>query len=449
MGHFHAMLKIASKIKNADWEVIYGSQPILKKDVEKHNFGFQSLPGIPVVNVNFAHRQASILHFSHYFFNIFNHEKIHLTQKSIKEFEEIICDISPDLVLLDEQSALKSLFYQRIGIPVIVFQTKPDTRQIKTIPPFTSYFLPKFNFFSSYYCDILWKITLIKYHFNKGWSRLLSFGQDNYSILKKVLKEEGINMNKHVDLRRSFCMGIKGVPRLIISPKAFDFPHPEKEGIFRIGPLIDVKREGIITLPRYQIIRTKLEKEKQKPECFVIYCSMGTITSSFKKRVKKFFLKIANVATINPHFIFIISTGNNFDINELLPAPENIYIFNHIPQVDLLHYCDIMITHGGMNSITECVFIGVPMLVYPLSPHWDQPGNSARVVYHKLGLRGKINIDSASEISKKINILKSNYDFYKQKVLAMKANFEKKNLSDEVLKIIEKSISKKQKKQDE
>ncbi len=437
MGHFHATLKIASKIKSAGWEVIYGSLPHLKKDVEKHGYNFHSIPIIPVVNVGFANAGVSVWHVSRFLFGQHEQEKIDLNHKSIKEFRKEISGISPDLVLLDEQSVLKAFFYEQLDIPIIAFQTKPDTRQIKGIPPFTSFYIPKFRCFSTTYSVLLWEITTVKYYMNKARMRLFSFGQDNYSILKKILNEEGINIDNRIELRRSFCIGVKDIPRLIISPKAFDFPHSEKENVYRVGPIIDIKREGKITLPRYQVLRNKLEKEKENPGSFVIYCSLGTITAGFKNKVKKFFLKIALVASLNPDFLFILSTGNDFDINELLPAPKNLFIFNNTPQVDLLYYCHVMITHGGMNSITECVFNEVPLLIYPLSPHWDQPGNSARVVYHNLGLRGKIHKDSARAISKKLNRLKSNYNFYKNNVLTMKEKFEKENSSDGVVSIID------------
>ena len=101
-----------------------------------------------------------------------------------------------------------------------------------------------------------------------------------------------------------------------------------------------------------------------------------------------------------------------------------------------------MITHGGINTITECVFCEVPMLVYPLSLHWDQPGNSARVVYHGLGLRGKIEKDSAKTISQKLNQLKNNYVYYKENVKTMKQKFEEKNSSTQVLNIVQNMVNK-------
>ena len=45
-----------------------------------------------------------------------------------------------------------------------------------------------------------------------------------------------------------------------------------------------------------------------------------------------------------------------------------------------------MINHGGINSVRECIYFGVPQLAFPL--FFDQFGAAARVDYHGLGLVG-------------------------------------------------------------
>jgi UDP:flavonoid glycosyltransferase YjiC (YdhE family) len=154
-----------------------------------------------------------------------------------------------------------------------------------------------------------------------------------------------------------------------------------------------------------------------------------------------FFKKIRLVAQQNSTDLFVLSTGKGLDIGEIFPAPDNLYVFDYVPQVDLLQYCDIMITHGGINSITECVFYGVPTLNYPLSLEWDQPGCAARATYHKVGLMGKINKDSAKTISQKLNKIKTNYDFFKKNVTDMREKFKEKNNSNEIIEIINRIIA--------
>ena len=55
------------------------------------------------------------------------------------------------------------------------------------------------------------------------------------------------------------------------------------------------------------------------------------------------------------------------------------------PQTDLLDRSSAMISHGGLGSVKESIYFGVPCLVVPFVN--DQPFNAARVCHHGLGER--------------------------------------------------------------
>ena len=90
---------------------------------------------------------------------------------------------------------------------------------------------------------------------------------------------------------------------------------------------------------------------------------------------------------------------------------SNIAFFKNVPQPILLKDVDVMINHGGMNSITECILAEVPMLIYPGSRYLDQYGNSARVVYHGIGLRGKLKNEKTHLMISKMNLLLNESSF--------------------------------------
>ena len=144
-------------------------------------------------------------------------------------------------------------------------------------------------------------------------------------------------------------------------PFAEDFPE---EQFHFIGPSVyDRKEEDFPILP--------------KP---VICISLGTIL----KGAEKFFCACMD-AFQNQNVTVVMSVGKNFNIEKLGKLPENFIVKNHIPQVSVLKQASLFITHGGMNSVSEAMVSGVPMLVIPFVS--DQPVNARQV--EKLGL-GKI-----------------------------------------------------------
>lgn len=418
-GHIHATLKMATLLKNAGYQVVYALPVEYWSTVEKH--GFLTVHPLSLITLS----------------------EIDLPNSEMDEFAKMrrsLNNIHPQLVLIDEIDSYKVILYQILNYPTIMSQSMIDTARAKGIPPFTSYRLPSNNIFNRVLIELLWIKRIILF-----WCRLFfkfkTKWTNHHRAITYLTKKYRIALFKIIEIDRCSSFGIRGIPRLIISPKAFDFPRPEKKNVFRIGPLVSINREGEIEHPRYRLMIEYIAHLKSNDSGKVIYVSLGTVSNYDISRCTKFFTKIAKVARWHSNDLFVLSTGKYFDVSRLFPLPVNIMVFESVPQVDLLQKCDIMITHGGMNSITECVFCGVPMLVYPLSRNWDQPGNSARVVYHQLGLRGRIERDSAKTISKKINQLIGNHSFYKNNVLKMKKKFAEKNDSTEVVTIIENLIN--------
>ena len=63
----------------------------------------------------------------------------------------------------------------------------------------------------------------------------------------------------------------------------------------------------------------------------------------------------------------LISCGRAFDPAQLGALSENVTVKEYVDQMDVLSRASLFITHCGMNSATEGLYMGVPELLFPLT----------------------------------------------------------------------------------
>jgi MGT family glycosyltransferase len=111
--------------------------------------------------------------------------------------------------------------------------------------------------------------------------------------------------------------------------------------------------------PSIRPIRDTFEKKAEK----TIYISMGTVNQN-----REFYRNCIN-AFGETDYQVIISMGTNTDHFE--KVPENIEIYESVDQMAVLSIADAFITHCGMNSASEGLYFGVPLILFPQTPEQD------------------------------------------------------------------------------
>ena len=120
----------------------------------------------------------------------------------------------------------------------------------------------------------------------------------------------------------------------------------------------------------------------------LIYVSLGTVFNN-NETAFHFYTNCIKVFT-GSDFEVIISTGGGIDASIFKNIPPNINIHNYVPQLEVLKRANLFITHGGMNSVNEALYYGVPLFLIPMGV--DQPMVARQV--QKLGAGRMIDADS-------------------------------------------------------
>jgi zeaxanthin glucosyltransferase len=128
----------------------------------------------------------------------------------------------------------------------------------------------------------------------------------------------------------------------------------------------------------------------------VIYASMGTQVREYPDKAKKVYRHLLDAMIGLPEFELVLSMGDTLPVASIGPEiPGNVLVMDWIPQVEILPFVSLAVIHGGLGSIKECIYYGVPMLIIPLGR--DQADNGARVQHHQAGIyRDPENLQAAT-----------------------------------------------------
>lgn len=111
--------------------------------------------------------------------------------------------------------------------------------------------------------------------------------------------------------------------------------------------------------PSIRPVTEPIEKTADK----TVYISMGTVNQN-----REFYRNCVNALAATDWQV-IISMGTNTDHFEDLP--ENIQVYESVDQMAVLSIADAFITHCGMNSASEGLYFGVPLVLFPQTPEQD------------------------------------------------------------------------------
>ncbi|NOK35464.1 glycosyltransferase family 1 protein [Corallococcus exercitus] len=289
------------------------------------------------------------------------------------EFDALIARTRPDLGVVDILLPEPSLVLHGHRVPAVALSTSIPLRWEPRTPPTSSGLIPDERLPTLVRNTVDWGRILLD-------AKLGSLGSwvglepDSMKFRRALARKHGYPVSS-----LDFGGRVTGAhePLLVPCPREFvEFRGAKHDsGLHYTGPCIDLERQE----PDFPWERL----EEGRP---LVVCSLGTMVTQ-ADQARRFHHSVAQAARQRPGWQFVVATNQ---WTEEVPggAPANLVSVKHVPQLRMLRRATAMVTHGGFNSIKECIYFGVPMLVLPVQ--WDQPGMAARVAHHGLGVRASI-----------------------------------------------------------
>jgi MGT family glycosyltransferase len=195
-----------------------------------------------------------------------------------------------------------------------------------------------------------------------------------WPAFKDEFRRTHAEMHADVD---AFCRD-RGAPALPDLEFIHESPHlnlylyPDEVDYARTAPL-----DGTWHNLQASVRETDAPWEPPPGDGPLIYLSLGSLGSGDVELMRSLIATLADA----PYRV-VVSTGPQHDQIELA---ANMTGQEFLPQVSVLPHADLIITHGGNNTVTESLRFGRPMALLPL--FWDQYDNAQRMHETGCGIR--------------------------------------------------------------
>ncbi len=100
----------------------------------------------------------------------------------------------------------------------------------------------------------------------------------------------------------------------------------------------------------------EIEKTAEK----LIYISMGTVNNDMLPLYRRCISALASTG-----YQVILSVGHLVALEDFGPLPEHVTVVPSIDQIGVLQKADVFLSHCGMNSASESLYFGVPLVMLP------------------------------------------------------------------------------------
>jgi len=393
-GLLYTSAELARRLAAAGHEVIYMSAPTARELVESLDLRFEALPEDRRADVVAADAELGLI--TRWSQRRARREAL-AEASGARAFAKRVTELSPDLILLDAELHELRIAASSTGVPIALLNTFVATWRSPGLPPPHHLVVPGKGFVGSRIgLAALWLQLDLRKRRRLLRNRLRDVGADRVAVLEHLASEAGFDLGREADVRQwPMPFTYHNLPLLSLHAREFEFPHEPPKHVRFLGPMFLEERadKRVTTQVRARLDALYAARESAGGARKLIFAGFGSFFSTDSAFLERLFEAVG----ARPDWHLVLSLGGKLEPSALGALPENVTALPWVPQLEVLRHVDAAITHGGINTLDECIASGVPTLTY-CGFETDMPGTTARVAYHRLGLIGDRERDDAATI---------------------------------------------------
>lgn len=275
---------------------------------------------------------------------------------------EIYRRARPDLVLGDAFDVSIPLAAHRAGVPVAQLSTSLFQGREPGVPPLTSALRWGPDAASHRAADRAWALLLE--------ARRARASSDPYlGYVDQLVTAHGFPADR-ISWDGAIAPDFPGLPQLVLCPQALEFPRSLPTRCHYDVPSLEARAE---LLDEHTVAWLGGHP--------LVYCAFGTQVQ-WRCGYRQLYDHTLALARRRPELRWLIATGEAWQPHYAALAPPHVRVVARAPQHAALRRARVMLSVGGLGTIKECIWLGVPMVLLPSREGHDPPGNAARAEHH-------------------------------------------------------------------
>ena len=310
-----------------------------------------------------------------------------LDSLAVAGFARAVDELDPDLVLINGEMHEHILAIAGTSRRIALVNTFASIWRRPGLPPPNRLVRPGVGWRGSRLAiRLLWLELRLRKLLRSWWHRIRRVGCDRVSLLRLLARRAGVDFRRETDAGQWLIpFTYRRLPVLSLQALEFEFPHRPPRRVHFVGPMVLASR---VDRPLPEADAARLEailarSRRAGGERSLILAGFGSVLSAEVSLLRR----LLGVVAERPDWELLVSLSGRLAAAELGRLPARVHAFDWVPQVRVLEHADAAVTHGGVNTINECVLAAVPMLIY-CGFETGMAGDTARVVHHGIGIAG-------------------------------------------------------------